>query len=126
LTCTTDNASNNATLLGSLQEAVASLELPIPPTSANSNQSFHLGKTPSNLYQLNRQKEQLQELQNQAFYSSIAEQTLEKVINGCETAMQNAVLLQQENHRLNMENQRQNKKQVPLYSIQEEGSLCQR
>jgi membrane-bound lytic murein transglycosylase MltF len=73
---------------------------------------------------LNRQKEQLQELQNQAFYSSIAEQTLEKVIKGCETAMQNAVLLQQENHRLNMENQRQKKKkQVPRYFIQEEGSL---
>ncbi|KAL4860357.1 hypothetical protein BDV12DRAFT_181713 [Aspergillus spectabilis] len=51
-------------------------------------------------------KLKLQELQNQAFY---AEQTLEEVIKGCETAMQNT--------------KKKKKKQIPYYFIQEEGSL---
>jgi hypothetical protein len=57
---------------------------PTPPGSSNSNQSFYLGKTPKNLHELTRQKEQLQELQDQALYLSVAEQALEKVIKAAE------------------------------------------
>ena len=33
-----------------------------PPSSSSSNQSFYLGRTPANLYQLNKQKKQIQDL----------------------------------------------------------------
>jgi DDE superfamily endonuclease. len=47
-----------------------------------------------------------------------------KVIKGCEITMQNAVLLQQENRRLRIENQLQKKnKEAPRYFSQDKGSL---
>ena len=42
--------------------AKLNIKTPTPPSSSSSNQSFYLGKTPVNLYQLNQQKKQIQDL----------------------------------------------------------------
>ena len=99
------------------------MKTPAPPSSSSSNQSFYLGKTPANLYQLNQQKMQLQELQKQSLSSIAAEQMLEKVIKGAEMAMQNSVLLQQEVHQLQASNKHQKKKKNIRAFIQDGGSL---
>ena len=39
--------------------AKLNIKTPTPPSSSSSNQSFYLGKTPVNLYQLNQQKKQI-------------------------------------------------------------------
>ena len=97
---------------------------PTPPSSSSSNQSFYLGRTPANLYQLNQQKKQIQELQQQALSSVIAEQTLEKVMKGVEMAMQNSILLQQEIHQFCTSNKHQrDKKMMTQAFIQDGGSL---
>ena len=80
------------------------IKIPTPPSSSSSNQSFYLGKTPANLYRLNQQKKQLQELQKESLSSITAEQMLEKVIKSVEIVMQNSVLLQQEIHQLQASN----------------------
>ena len=69
------------------------VKTPTPPSSSSSNQSFYLGRTPANLYQLNQQKKQIQDLQNQSLSSVVAEQMLEKFMKSTEVAMQDAVLL---------------------------------
>ncbi|OJJ83287.1 uncharacterized protein ASPGLDRAFT_47814 [Aspergillus glaucus CBS 516.65] len=74
------------------------MKTPTPPSSPSSNQSFYLGMTPANLYQLNQQKKQIQDLQNQSLSSVVAEQMLEKFMKSTEVAMQDAVLLRQELH----------------------------
>ena len=99
------------------------MKTPTPPSSSSSNPSFYLGKTPANLYQLNQQKKQLQELQKQSLSSIAAEQMLEKVIKGAEMAMQNSVLLQQEVHQLQASNKHQKEKKNIRAFIQDEGSL---
>ena len=100
------------------------MKTPTPPSSSSSNQSFYLGKTPANLYQLNQQKMQLQELQKQSLSSIAAEQMLEKVIKGAEMAMQNSVLLQQEVHQLQASNKHQKEKKKNIRAfIQDGGSL---
>lgn len=100
------------------------LKTPTPPSSSGSNQSFYLGKTPANLYQLNRQKEQLHELQNQAMSSAVAESMLGKVIKGAEIAMQNAVLLQDQLQCYQTASEYQKKKKaIPRKFIQDGGSL---
>ena len=83
------------------EKVLARLNIKTPtPPSSSSNQSFYLGRTPANLYQLNKQKKQIQDLQQQSLSSVVAEQALEKVIKGAEMAMQNCILLQQELHQL--------------------------
>ena len=100
------------------------IKTPTPPSSSGSNQSFYLGKTPANLYQLNQQKKQIQELQKHSLSSIAAEQMLEKVIKGAEMAMQNSVLLQQELHQLHTSNEYQKKKKKTTRAfIQDGGSL---
>jgi hypothetical protein len=88
----------------------AKKKTPTPPGSSNSNQSFYLGKTPKNLYKLSQQKEQLQELQDQALYLSITKHALKQVIKAAEISMQKATLLQHENPQLRSENLRQRRK----------------
>ena len=44
-------------LLGKL--CIKTTKTPTPPSSSSSNQSFYLGRTPANLYQLNQQKKQI-------------------------------------------------------------------
>ena len=100
------------------------MKTPTPPSSSNSNQSFYLGRTPANLYQLNQQKKQIQDLQKQSLSSIAAEQMLEKVIKGAEMAMQNSILLQQELHQLHTSKKHQNeKKKTTRAFIQDGGSL---
>lgn len=107
-----------------LQRLQIKLKTPTPPSSLNSNQSFYLGQTPANLYQLNKQKRQLQDLQSQDLSSLIAGEVLEKFIKRTEVAMQNAVLLQQEVHQLRASEKRQKeKKKASRYFIQDGGSL---
>ena len=43
--------------------AKLNIKISTPSSSSSSNQSFYLGKTPINLYQLNQQKKQIQDLQ---------------------------------------------------------------
>ena len=76
-----------------------------PLSSSDSNQSFYLGRTSVNLYQLNQQQKQIHDLQRQSLSSVVAEQTLKKIMKGAAIAMQNAVLLQQEVHQLHASNQ---------------------
>ncbi|OJJ94592.1 hypothetical protein ASPACDRAFT_128242 [Aspergillus aculeatus ATCC 16872] len=71
------------------------LKTPTPPTSSHSNQSFYLGKTPANLYELGRQRQEIQELADQGLASMVSHKVIEKVIKAAEQSMQNAVLLQQ-------------------------------
>ena len=100
------------------------IKTPTPPSSSSSNQSFYLGRTPANLYQLNKQKKQIQDLQQQSLSSVVAEQALEKVIKGAEMAMQNSILLQQELHQLHASNKHQKeKKKTTRAFIQDGGSL---
>ncbi|OJJ81088.1 uncharacterized protein ASPGLDRAFT_770304 [Aspergillus glaucus CBS 516.65] len=91
----------------SASKASIKLKTPTPPSSLNSNQSFYLGQSPANLYQLNKQKRQLQ---SQDLSSLIAGEVLEKFIKRTEVAMQNAVLLQQEVHQLRASEKRQKEK----------------
>ena len=111
---------NSESVISKLQ---LQMKTPTPPTSSSSNQSFYLGRTPANLYQLNRQKQQLQELQNQDLSSLVAEEALQKIMKGAEIAMQNAVLLQEEVHRLQRLNQQKNKRKAPRRFIQNGGGL---
>lgn len=61
----TSNISNGFTAIGLiptkpkrvLQKLQIKLKTPTPPSSLNSNQSFYLGQTPANLYQLNKQRD---------------------------------------------------------------------
>ena len=100
------------------------IKTPTPPSSSSSNQSFYLGRTPANLYQLNQQKKQIQDLQQQSLSSVVAEQTLEKIIKGAEMAMQNSILLQQEIYQLQASNKHQNEKKKNIRAfIQDGGSL---
>ena len=100
------------------------MKTPTPPSSSSSNQSFYLGRTPANLYQLNQQKKQIQDLQQQSLSSVVAEQALEKVMKGAEMAMQNSILLQQEIHQLRTSNKHQrDKKMMTRAFIQDGGSL---
>ena len=104
--------------------AKLNVKTPTPPSSSSSNQSFYLGRTPANLYQLNQQKKQIQDLQQQSLSSVVAEQTLGKIIKGAEMAMQNSILLQQEIHQLHMLNRHQKeKKKTTRAFIQDGGSL---
>ena len=104
--------------------AKLNIKTPTPPSSSSSNQSFYLGRTPANLYQLNQQKKQIQDLQQQSLSSVVAEQTLGKIIKGAEMAMQNSILLQQEIHQLHMLNRHQKeKKKTTRAFIQDGGSL---
>ena len=104
--------------------AKLNIKTPTPSSSLSSNQSFYLGRTPANLYQLNQQKKQIQDLQQQSLSSVVAEQTLEKVIKGAEMAMQNSILLQQEIHQLRTSNKHQKeKKKMTQAFIQDRGSL---
>ena len=100
------------------------LKTPTPPSSSSSNQSFYLGRTPANLYQLNQQKKQIQDLQNQSLSSVVADQMLEKFMKSTEVAMQDAVLLKQELHQLRTSNKHQKeKKKITRAFIQDGGSL---
>ena len=83
------------------------MKTPTPPSSPSSNQSFYSGMTPANLYQLNQQKKQIQDLQNQSLSSVVAEQMLEKFMKSTEVAMQDAVLLRQELHQRHTSNKHQ-------------------
>ena len=100
------------------------MKTPTPPSSSSSNQSFYLGRTPANLYQLNQQKKQIQDLQQQSLSSVVVEQALEKVMKGVEMAMQNSILLQQEIHQFCTSNKHQrDKKMMTQAFIQDGGSL---
>lgn len=100
-------------------------KMPTPPSSLHSSShSFYLGKTPANLYQLNQQKKQLQDLENQGLSTLVAGEMIGKIIKGAEIAMQNAILLQNEVHQLRTADERQkNKKKASRYFIQDGGSL---
>lgn len=109
-------------VLGKL--CIKTTKTPTPPSSSSSNQSFYLGRTPANLYQLNQQKKQIQDLQNQSLSSVVAEQMLEKFMKSTEVAMQDAVLLKQELNQLRTSNKHQKeKKNMTRAFIQDEGSL---
>ena len=100
------------------------IKTPTPPSSSSSNQSFYLGRTPVNLYQLNQQKKQIKDLQQQSLSSVVAESALEKVIKGAEIAMQNPILLHQEIHQLHTSKKHLNKKKRTTWAfIQDRGSL---
>ena len=100
------------------------MKTPTPPSSSSSNQSFYLGKTPANLYQLNQQKKQIQDLRNQSLSSVVAEQMLGKFMKSTEVAMQDAVLLRQGLHQIctSKEHQKEKKKITQAF-IQDGGSL---
>ena len=107
-----------------LEKLHIKMKTPTPPSSSSSNQSFYLGKTPANLYQLNQQRKQIQDLQNQSLSSVVGEQMLKKFMKSTEVAMQDAVLLRQELHHLHTSNKHQKEKKTTTRAfIQDGGSL---
>ena len=86
---------------------------PTPPSTSHSNQStesFGIGKTPVNLHQLEHQKKKIVSFKQHIMSPSVMDKAMEKVIKGAEMTMQNALLLQQQNHQLQAENQYRKKK----------------
>ena len=85
-----------------------SLKSPTPPSTSNSNQStqsFGIEKTPVNLHQLEHHKKIMSFKQHvDAVSPSVMDRAIEKVIKGAEITIQNALLLQQQNHQLLTEN----------------------
>ena len=97
---------------------------PTPPSTSHSNQSFGIGITPGNIYQLEQQKKKIQALKDAEVSPSRMEEAMKKVVKGAEMTMQNALLLQQEIDQLQEENQyRKKRKQRTKHFIQNGGSL---
>lgn len=100
------------------------MKTPTPPSSSSSNQSFCLGRTPANLYELNKQRRQYQDLQDQSLSLVAAEQMLEKYMKSTEVSMQDAALLRHQINQLNTANKYQKgKKKNARAFIQDGGSL---
>ena len=102
---------------------------PTPPSTSHGNQStqsFGVGKTPANLHQLERQKKKIMSFKqhDDVVSPSVIEKAMEKVIKDAEMTMQNALLLQQQNHQLLPENQYRKKiKRRAKHFIQDGRSL---
>ena len=100
------------------------LKTPTPPSTSHSNQSFGIGITPANIYQLEQQKQKIQALKDAEVSPSRMEEAMKKVLKGAELTMQNALLLQQEINQLQEENKyRKKRKQRTKHFIQNGGSL---
>ena len=96
---------------------------PTPPSTSHSNQSFGVGKTPANIYQMEQQKKEFESLKG-VVSPSMVDEAIRKVIKGAEMTMQNALLLRQEIHQLQSENQyRKRRKERTKLFIQNGGSL---
>lgn len=83
---------------------------PPPPTFSHSNTSFYLGKTPANLYQLDRKKSQ--DLADQGLSTLVADNVLEKVIKGAEFATQKLFYFKSANSL--QQNNEERRKQHPV------------
>lgn len=99
-----------------------------PPSTANSanSKSFSIRETPANIYELEKQKKQVQHLQSyRAMSLTTVDQAVSKIIKGAEMVMRNAILLQEELHRLRAESarQKQQQQQRPAHFIQNGDSL---
>lgn len=96
---------------------------PTPPSSSHSNQSFGAGKTPANIYKLEKQKQRIESLRGVVSPSTVDE-AMKKVIKGAEMTMQNAILLQQRVDKLQSENQyRKTRRERTRQFIKNGGSL---
>ena len=98
-------------VLGRLQTKIRT---PSPPPAPEQPPSLPL-KTPANLFEfeyLQRRRE-----------TSPTGQSLQKMIKGCQMAMHNGILLQEENSRLRAENARKKKKQARRAFIQTGGTM---
>lgn len=103
------------------------LKTPTPPFTANTNsESFNIRETPANVYEPGKRKKQVQHLQSYRPISlATVDQTVSKIIKGAEMVMRNAILLQEELHRLRAESarQKQQQQQRPGHFIQNGDSL---
>ena len=96
---------------------------PTPPSTSHSDQPFGAGKTPSNIYQLEQQKKKIESLKGVVSPSTVDE-AMAKVIKGAEMTMQNTLLMQQQIHQLQSENQyRKKRKERTKHFIQNGGTL---
>jgi hypothetical protein len=92
------------------------IRTPSPPPAPNQPPSLPL-KTPVNIVELDSlQRKRQREI-------SPTDQALQKIIKGCQMAMHNAVLLQDENSRLRAEHARQRKKRARRAFIQTGGTM---
>ena len=67
---------------------IKKFKTPTPSSSSSSNQSFYWGKTPANLYKLEKQKQQIHDLQHQSLsYGVVVEQNAWKGYKSAEMAM---------------------------------------
>jgi hypothetical protein len=93
------------------------IRTPSPPPAPNQPPSLPL-KTPANIVELDSlQRKRQREI-------SPTDQALQKIIKGCQMAMHNAVLLQDENSRLRAENARQKRKRVRRAFLQTGGTMA--
>lgn len=93
------------------------IRTPSPPPAPQQPASLPL-KTPANVFELDYlQKRRQREI-------SPTDQTLQKIIKGCQMAMHNGVLLHEENSRLRAENSRQKKKRARRAFIQTGGTMA--
>ena len=94
-----------------------------PRSTSHSNQSFGIGQTPANKYQLELQKKKIEYLKG-AVSPSTVDEAMGKIIKSAEVTMQNAILMQQQIHELLPETQyRKKRKERNKHFIQNGGSL---
>ena len=92
------------------------IRTPSPPPASNQPPSLPL-KTPVNIVELDYlQRKRQREI-------SPTDQAFQKIIKGCQMAMDNVILLQEENSRLRAENARQKRKRTRRAFIQTGGTL---
>jgi hypothetical protein len=93
-----------------LSKLSTQLKTPTPPSSSHAQvpQSWHF-KTPHDTTQLELQA---RAIQNNAALPTPENQALKQLVKGCQLAMQNAVLLAEENRQLRSENTRQKRKRA--------------
>lgn len=86
-------------------------------------QSFSGGQTPANLHRLEEQKKKVEYLRG-TISPSLEDEAMKKMVKSAEMTIQNSLLLQQQTHQLESENQlRRKRKGRTKQAIQNGGSL---
>ena len=107
-----------------LKKLHVQMKTPTPPSTSHSTQSFGAGRTSADVHQLEKQKKRIENLQSHQISPTVVGQAMQKIVQGAEMTMQNALLLHEEIHYLRTENQHQKRrKQHPRSYIQNGGSL---
>lgn len=95
----------------------------LTPPSSSSNRSFYVKRTPATLYRLEKQKQQIRDLQIKIYLMVLLQSKCLKALEkGAEMAMQNSALFQHRVHQLYMSNKHQKEKKKTRAFIQYGGN----